>query len=121
MADSFKKRKLSRQVIDEYALKYTDTTKEHFHSTSYTLANGKEIEFLHATAAISGWPEYHYLLGQTFPFQDRKQSHYEITDLAFTIDKNGNKVLWSKNPSDVSAFVTIANACHFILLQKRAR
>lgn len=118
MADTFKKQKLSRKAIDDFALKYTHENAKP-HSTPYTLANGQQILFEQADAILNGWPEYYYLIGQTFPFHDRQQSNYDITDLAFIKDKNGNKVPWSRNPKDITALVTLANACHFIFIKRR--
>ena len=119
MADEFIKQKISRKAIYEFALKYTHENAKP-HSTPYTLANGKQILFEQADAILNGWPEYYYLLGQTFPFHDRKQSIYDITDLALISDKNGNKVPWSRNSKDITALVSLAYACHFICIRRKS-
>lgn len=72
MADEFIKQKISRKALDEFALKYMDNSGN-IHLTQYTLANGEKIFFNQADVMIKGWPEYFYLIGQTFPFHDRKQ------------------------------------------------
>ena len=118
MADEFIKQKISRKAIDEFALKYMDNSGN-IHLTPYTLANGEKIFFNQVDATLKGRREYYYLIGQTFPFHDRKQVVYDITDLAFIPDKNGNKVPWSRNSKDITALVTLAHACHFILITRR--
>lgn len=119
MADEFIKQKISRKALDEFAIKYTDKTPSE-HATPYALSNGEKIFFEQADAMRKGWPEFYYLIGQTFPFRDRKQVSYDITDLAFILDKNGNKVPWSRNSKDITALVTLANACHYILITRRS-
>lgn len=42
-----------------------------------------------------GSAEFNYLLGQTFPFHDRKQLAYPLTDLSFIMTSDGKKVFWS--------------------------
>ena len=119
MADEFIKQKISRKAIDEFALKYMDNSGN-IHLTPYTLANGEKIFFNQAHAILNGCPEFYYLVGQTFPFHDRKQVNYNITDLAFIPDKNGNKVPWSRNSKDITSLVILANACHFLFIKRRS-
>lgn len=51
MADTFKKQKLSRKAIDEFASKYADKSAIP-QLTPYTLANGDQIRFNQADAMI---------------------------------------------------------------------
>lgn len=90
------KQKLSKKALDAFVLKYSSSNPNEKGSIQYTTTDNKVVTFVPATAlARDGIQEFSYLLGQTFPFFDRKKPSYPLTDLAFIVNEDGKKEFWS--------------------------
>ena len=116
MSDTTTKR-ICREAIDAFVLKFTDkkyplTAKK----ITYTTADGTKVNFTPADAMIKGAYEYYQLLGQTFPFHERKNDVYPISDLAYVCTKTGGKMMWAKNSEDVTSLISLGVVCNFITL-----
>lgn len=113
---NFVQRKLCRESLDAFALKYSG---EHSRKVPYTTADGKTISVVPFNIITQeGISEYRYLVGQTFPYQDRKEGNYPITDLAFTKTKDGKKVPWTRNSKDITSLIALGTACGELVLRK---
>ncbi len=109
--------RICREAIDAFVLKYTDkkyplTAKK----IPYTLADGSKVNFTPADAMIKGAYEYYQLLGQTYPYHERKKDVYPISDLAYVMTKAGGKIMWARNSEDVTSLISLGVVCNFITL-----
>ena len=62
---------------------------------------------IHSTC---GKEKYDYLLGQTFPYHEAKESFYPVTDLAFIQTKDGKRQPLVHNNSNIASFITLGRS-----------
>lgn len=111
--------RISRAAIDSFVMKYTaEKNPSSVKKIVYTTADGKKVTFTPADAMIKGAFEYYQLLGQTYPYHERASELYPITDLAFVMAKNGQKLRWAGKPEDLTSLISIGVVCNFITLEE---
>ncbi len=105
----FVKRRLSKEAVDAFVLRFT-TTEITKSIVPYTTASGQRVLFdflplLFGEEAASD--EFNYLLGQTLPYHDRKSLFYPLHHLGYICDENGKPTPWTTKTEDLAAFVQL--------------